>query len=173
MRIVMEAIRDHRHGGPAPFRTEVAGMSASFPVSQPPDFQALCEALDDEYRARATYRAVIGRFGPVLPFANIVHAEQRHIDTLLGLFSARGWEAPADRWNANVEPPETVAQACRAGAEAERDNVALYDRITAQASDPEILAAFTSLRAASQERHLPAFLRHIEGRGCGQRHAVP
>lgn len=46
----------------------------------PPDFTALCEALDDEYKARAIYRAVIGRFGPVLPFANIVHSEQRHLD---------------------------------------------------------------------------------------------
>lgn len=41
---------------------------------------ALCLALDDEYKARATYRSVIGRFGPVLPFANILHTEQRHLD---------------------------------------------------------------------------------------------
>lgn len=135
--------------------------------TQAPDFQALCEALDDEYKARATYRAVIGRFGPVMPFANIVHSEQRHIDALLGLFAARGWQAPADRWNGRVEPPASVKDACRAGVEAERDNVALYDRITAMTTAPDILAVFDALRSASAERHLPAFLRHLEGRGCG------
>lgn len=131
------------------------------------NYAALCEALDDEYKARATYRAVIGRFGPVLPFANIVHSEQRHIDTLLGLFSARGWAPPADRWNGQIPAPESVAEACRTGVEAERDNVALYDRIAAMTDDDEISAAFTALRQASAERHLPAFMRHLEGRGCG------
>lgn len=132
-----------------------------------PDFQALCEALDDEYKARATYRAVIGRFGPVMPFANIVHSEQRHIDALLGLFAAHGWSAPADPWNGRIEAPASIRDACRAGVEAERDNVALYDRITAMTTAPDILAVFDALRRASAERHLPAFLRHLEGRGCG------
>lgn len=133
----------------------------------PPDFQALCEALDDEYKARATYRAVIGRFGPVMPFANIVHSEQRHIDALLSLFAKRGWPAPADPWNGRIEAPASIQDACRAGVEAERDNVALYERITAMTTAPDILAVFDALRTASAERHLPAFLRHLEGRGCG------
>lgn len=133
----------------------------------PLSFQALCEALDDEYKARATYRAVIGRFGPVRPFANIVHSEQRHIDALLGLFAARGWAPPADRWNGKITAPDSIAEACRAGVEAERENVALYNRIAAMNDDPEIGAVFDALREASAERHLPAFLRHLEGRGCG------
>lgn len=131
------------------------------------DFIALCEALDDEYKARATYRAVIGRFGPVRPFANIVHAEQRHIDALLGLFADRGWEPPADRWNGQITAPDSVAEACRAGVEAERANVALYDRVMSMAEDGEIGAVFDSLRQASAERHLPAFQRHLDGHGCG------
>ena len=35
---------------------------------------ALNEALQDEYKARATYRAIIQRYGPVRPFVNIVEA---------------------------------------------------------------------------------------------------
>ena len=35
---------------------------------------ALNESLQDEYKARATYRAIIQAFGPVRPFINIVEA---------------------------------------------------------------------------------------------------
>jgi hypothetical protein len=48
--------------------------------------QALSEALDDEYRARATYRKVIERFGPVRPFVNIVDTENRHVGALVRQF---------------------------------------------------------------------------------------
>ena len=135
-------------------------------------FQALCEALDDEYRARATYRAVIAKFGPVLPFANIVHSEQRHADALIRLFLDRGWQPPADRWDGHVQAPDTVTEACRIGVEAEIENVALYDRLFAMTDDAEVVSVFTALRWASQERHLPAFQRCLNGEqmgggGCG------
>jgi hypothetical protein len=50
--------------------------------------KALCEALDDEYKARATYRKVIEAFGPIRPFVNIVEAEDRHAKALLALLRA-------------------------------------------------------------------------------------
>jgi len=34
--------------------------------------KALTEALQDEYKARATYRKVMDTFGPVKPFIKIV-----------------------------------------------------------------------------------------------------
>jgi hypothetical protein len=43
----------------------------------------LGDALDDEYKAEATYAAVITRFGPVRPFINIVEAERRHAGALI------------------------------------------------------------------------------------------
>jgi len=46
------------------------------------EVRALEEALDDEYRARATYDQVIRDFGPVLPFTRIREAEERHINAL-------------------------------------------------------------------------------------------
>lgn len=137
----------------------------------PPTFQALCEALDDEYKARAAYRAIIAKFGPILPFANIVQSEQRHADALLRLFAMRGWQPPADRWEGQVIAPDTVAEACRMGVDAEIENVALYNRLFAMTDDPEVLSVFSALRWASQERHLPAFQRCLNGEqtdgGCG------
>ncbi|WP_232420130.1 hypothetical protein [Nitrosococcus watsonii] len=46
----------------------------------------LIEAINDEYKARATYRHVIRKFGEIRPFINIVEAESRHIEALLPLF---------------------------------------------------------------------------------------
>lgn len=162
MRIIMESIAATRHPDADHSPLRGSGMTSSTA-----NFDALCEALDDEYKARATYRAVIGRFGPVLPFANIVHSEQRHIDALKSLFAARGWTAPADRWNGKVAAPDSVIEACRTGVQAEIDNVALYDRLTAMTDDSEINVVFDALRRASAERHLPAFQRHLDGRGHG------
>ncbi len=119
----------------------------------------LKQALEDEYKAEATYEAVIRRFGPVRPFVNIVEAERRHQRALLQLFRRKGWTAPANRWTGNVAPPANLKQACEAAVKAEDDNIALYDRLLPSISDEEIRAVFTNLQAASRERHLPAFKR--------------
>jgi hypothetical protein len=42
------------------------------------EIHALNEALDDEYRAWATYDQVIADFGAAAPFSNIRDAEARH-----------------------------------------------------------------------------------------------
>lgn len=127
---------------------------------------ALCAALDDEYKARATYRAVIAAFGEVLPFAHIIESEQRHVDALLGLFAARGWQPPADAYAEGVTVPATFAECCRLGIDAEVENAALYDRLNALAAgDAEVLWVFGNLRRASAECHLPAFRRALEHPG--------
>jgi hypothetical protein len=51
-------------------------------------YSALAEAIVDEYRARARYRMVVTRFGPVYPFVNIGQAEERYIR----------WERPWPGW---------------------------------------------------------------------------
>lgn len=118
---------------------------------------ALTMALDDEYRARATYRAVLAQFGPVPPFINILEAEQRHIDALLPLFDRYGVPPPSDRWSGQVAPPATLQQACSAGVAGEIGNYRMYDVFLAQIAEPDVRAVFTSLRNASAYRHLPAF----------------
>lgn len=133
---------------------------------QTPLHQALREALDDEYKARATYRAVIDAFGAVPPFANIIQSEERHIDALLRLLASRGLPAMPDPYRAGLPAPQSIEEACRLGVDAEIENVALYDRLLAAVAGDEIaMNVFRSLQWASQERHLPAFRRRLEGKG--------
>jgi len=68
--------------------------------------EALRVALEDEYKARATYRKVIERFGPAQPFANIVEAEERHVTTLLAQFSRLHVDPPSDTWGERVNSPD-------------------------------------------------------------------
>ena len=125
---------------------------------------ALREALDDEYKARATYQGVIDRFGPVRPFVNIIEAEERHANALLRLFERFGIEPPKDRWAGQVAAPSNLAEACKAGVEAEIENAAMYARLLVQVSDARVRDVLTRLRQASQQRHLPAFRRCAERR---------
>lgn len=140
---------------------------------------AMREALDDEYKARATYRKIIETFGPVRPFVNIVEAEDRHVRALLDLFAAFGIAPPADPWPARVVAPASLREACAAGVQAEIDNAAMYDRLLAAVGDPAVAAVLRNLQRASQENHLPAFRRCLEreqdggwggGPGRGRRH---
>ena len=125
---------------------------------------ALTEALEDEYRARATYRKVIECFGPVRPFVNIVEAENRHVAALLRQFRRLGAQPPADTWTDRVRAPATVAQACAEGVQAEIENETLYARLLDQVTDAEARLVMQQLREASRERHLPAFRRCLARR---------
>jgi rubrerythrin len=131
--------------------------------------EALREALDDEYKSRATYRKVIEAFGPVRPFVNIVESEERHIEALLSLFEYFETEAPEDTWRERVVAPATLAEACRAGVQGEIENEAMYERLLARVTDPRVRTIMQRLRQASRERHLPAFEhcleRETKGRG--------
>lgn len=131
------------------------------PVDQK-TIDALREAIDEEYRSRATYRSVIEAFGPVRPFVNILEAETRHADALLSLFECFGVEPPQDKWAGKVRAPTTLVEACRAAVEGEIENAAMYDRLLNQISDPEARKVMQRLREASQERHLPAFRRCLQ-----------
>jgi len=138
--------------------------------------EALRAALDDEYRARATYRAVLAAFGDVRPFVNVVESEERHIGALRRLCERYAVEIPADPWPSRVSAPETLEAACGAAVEAERENGALYERLMeAAAGRTDVEETFRRLLAASQENHLPAFERALErerggGGGRGPEH---
>jgi hypothetical protein len=79
--------------------------------------EALSEALEDEYKARAAYHKVIERFGPARAFANIVDAEQRHVEALLRQFERLGEAPPSDEWSKRVAALESLARACRDAVE--------------------------------------------------------
>lgn len=123
---------------------------------------ALSEALEDEYKARATYRKVIETFGPIRPFINIVEAEDRHAKALLRQFERIGVEPPEDEWPGRIDAPSSVAAACEAAIAAEIENAAMYDRLLAIVDDPAICDVLLNLQDASENRHLPAFRRCLE-----------
>ena len=122
--------------------------------------QAMEAAIQDEYKAQLIYAKVLDEFGPVLPFRNIIEAEARHAQALAGLFAARGYPVPESRW-ADDEIPvfPSVKAACQAGVVAEIENVEIYDGYLGLPLPDDVRFVFENNRAASLERHLPAFQR--------------
>lgn len=130
------------------------------------EIRVLTEALDDEYRAWATYDQVIADFGEVRPFINIREAEARHIQALLGLFERYRLAVPANPWPGKVERYASLQAACQAGVAAEIANAEMYERLLGQTQREDILRVLRNLQEASQQRHLPAFRRCAQ-RGAG------
>ena len=133
------------------------------------EHEAMAAALDDEFKAHATYAQVIRDFGPIRPFINIVEAEARHISALQELFRHYGVTPPESRWLRGTPRFATIEDACSAGVQGEIDNITLYDRLLKSTQRPDIIHVFEALRSALQDRHLPAF-RRCMGRGaagCG------
>jgi hypothetical protein len=128
--------------------------------------EVLNEALADEYKARATYRAIIDRYGPVRPFVNIVEAEQTHIDALLPLFATYGIAVPSEPDPAGIGTPGSLLDACRQGVDAELENGTMYDRLLAATEQSDVRMVLERLRAASRDHHLPAFRRCVERGGA-------
>lgn len=123
--------------------------------------QAMVDAINDEYRARAFYSAAIAKFGSVRPFSNIVRAEDRHVSLWKTLLTQYGLPIPADTFAGKVSVPSTFTAACQQGVDTEIANVAMYDRFLGFVQQSDLRAAFTQLRRVSQERHLPAFQRCV------------
>lgn len=121
------------------------------------EVNALVEAINDEYKALATYQKVVDTFGAVQPFSSIMRAEQQHIAALEKLFVRYGVEIPVNDWYDRVPAFDSVTAASAAGVQAEIDNAALYDRLFAAVDEPDIVQVFTRLRDTSQYNHLPAF----------------
>ena len=145
------------------------GLMAAAPVwsqTLTPDAEAaLGSALQDERHAEAFYSAVIAKFGDTRPFSNIIEAERQHEAMLIGLYETYGVAVPENGYatGALIAPaaPETLADACKIGVEAEIANRDLYDGnlLPAVAAYPDITLVMQRLRDASEESHLPAFQR--------------
>ncbi len=122
---------------------------------------ALASALDDEYKALATYEAVMAKEGRVRPFVIIARAEEQHISSLKALFDKYGMTVAENPYTGKVIAPDSMTASCQAGVDAEVANAALYrDALLPAVKDfADITGVFTNLMNASQERHLPAFDR--------------
>ncbi len=131
--------------------------------------RALHEALDDEYRAWATYDQVIADFGEAPPFSNIRESEARHIEALRTLFARYAVAIPENPWPGRIDRYANRQAACEAAVAAEIANVGMYDRLLTAIGHPDILAVLRTLQEASQQRHLPAFRRCAQGSAAGGR----
>lgn len=120
---------------------------------------AVLRALDDEREAEAEYTAIMTQLGQAAPFSRIRWAEQRHSAALERILAAHGVPIPAEKPAAAPVVYPDVAAACRAGAESEKANIAMYDTLSKVPLPEDVQCVFSHLRAASETRHLPAFQR--------------
>jgi hypothetical protein len=152
-----------------------AAIAATAPAQEgalrlPSDAKAaLVEALagpDGEYAARATYDAILKKFGDVQPYKSIIQAENRHIQALERQLRRYGIAIPKDKFAGKIEAPKTLKEAARQGVEAEIDNVKMFDKLLPKIREYSSLTrVFTNLRRASKEAHLPAFQRALKNEG--------
>ena len=143
---------------PSPAASAPAPTSAA-PAPGTPE-AAVWEALmgpHGEYHAAASYAAVIEEFGPVQPYTAIKETEERHINALSRQLGRFGVEVPANPYLGEIDAPPDLETAANAWAEDEVANVAMYDELLTQVTDPGLKRVFTNLRRASLEAHLPLF----------------
>lgn len=128
-------------------------------VVTPELLATLDQGIQDEYRAEAIYQGVVDDFGPVLPFTQVLTAELRHSTTIAQLYARRDLPVSASQATVSTVPHfATVRAACAAGVVAERENIALYDRLLGGALPDDVRQVFSNNRRASLDNHLPAFV---------------
>lgn len=60
-----------------------------------------------------------------------------------------------------LQPPSSAQEACRAGVQAEIENIAMYDRLLRETNEPEVRALFQRLQAKSRDARLPVVERCV------------
>lgn len=133
----------------------------------PTTADALRAAWLDERRAQAFYGAVLEKHGQVRPFTNILNAEKRHEQAVATLMDRYGVSKPSKDSTDVPGVPATIAECAKLSAQVERDNVAMYDRLLKDVSEPDVRAVLENLRAASLNNHLPAFERVADRASAG------
>lgn len=117
----------------------------------------LQQAILEEYGALNLYQSMIAQFGNVVPFAQIAASEQQHTNALVRQAEKYGVSIPANPGLAQAPSYATLADACKAGVEAETVDGALYDTLKAFTTHADLLRVYDTLQAASLENHLVAF----------------
>ncbi len=123
------------------------------------DIRALQDALADERRSQAFYDGVIARHGDVRPFVNIAGAERRHEQAVVAMMKSHDILVPSTKPSNIPAVAGTIRECAQVAAQVERDNIALYDRVLAGVTAPDVRQLLLNLQAASRERHLPVFER--------------
>ena len=119
--------------------------------------------INDEYKARAEYEAIVDEFGEQAPFTNLIRAETNHINALTNLFEMYGLDVPEDNGASVAVVPDSLQEAYEIGVEAEIANAALYENYLSQDLPNAVETVFTNLMNASAEKHLPTFEAYASG----------
>ena len=122
--------------------------------------QMLTYAIQDEYLARGEYELIIGEYGSIRPFTNIVAAEERHIEWVTEAFDAYGYSVPKDTAHMYVVLPEDLKSSFETGVQAEIDNIAMYESFLKTDLPEDVRDLFERLQQAS-ENHLRAFRNNL------------
>jgi len=125
----------------------------------------LLYAAQDEYTAQAEYAAIMGKYGMLRPFSNVIRAEGNHLAWLKDAFAAYKLPFPVDEASSHLIVPATLIDAYRTGVQAEVDNIAMYDSFLASpliqgTQYADLRTLFTNLANAS-ENHLRAFQNQL------------
>ena len=120
--------------------------------------EALVYAMQDEYLAQSRYDDVLNTFGSVRTFERIKQSELRHIEALNTLFDRYQIPVPVDDSANYVTTPESLKAAYAAGVQAEKENIAMYEKFLSYQIPADARVVFSQLRSASLN-HLAAFER--------------
>jgi hypothetical protein len=135
---------------------------------------------EEEKLARDVYNELAQKWGTAT-FSNIARSEQRHTDTIAALLSRYGAADPAANKAAGTyaDPAlqklhddliargsKSLTEALEVGKLIEQTDIADLDKRIARTTQSDIVAAYTNLRAGS-ENHLSAFSRRLAGGGTG------
>jgi hypothetical protein len=168
---VVSAYGGARRTTPATTCTAIANLPVEA-LSQA-EKDALVTTLQEEYLARDVYQAVIAKMGSIRPFTNILKSEEQHVAALTALFTKYQLAVPADtqaaRTSTLMAGVATVEDALKLGVTVEKEDIALYDGLIKTVDNQDILQVFGNLKAASANKHLPAFESVLAGgTGIGQ-----
>ena len=122
--------------------------------------QMLTYAIQDEYLARGEYALIIGEYGSIRPFTNIVVAEERHIEWVTELFDVFSYSVPKDTARMYVVLPKDLKSSFETGVQAEIDNIAMYESFLKTDLPEDVRDLFERLQQAS-ENHLRAFRNNL------------
>jgi len=136
---------------------DVEGLPKEFVSND--EIDALDKALQYEYRAHASFKTVIDKFGEIEPFTSIVKAEENQASELEKIYEKYELEVPSNNWEDFDPGFESISEACEGGVQVEIANIILYNSLFNQIDNKDIIAVFTSLKNVAQFKHLGAFQR--------------
>ncbi|WP_185806936.1 ferritin family protein [Bacillus salinus] len=124
--------------------------------------EALTYAIQDEYLAQARYDVIMGKFRVQQPFSRIKTAEAKHIAALERLFKINDLSIPENNASKFVQAPETLKEAYEMSIQAEKDNIAMYKKLSEIDGLPSNAKQVMTNVSNASKIHLATFERGLQ-----------